>query len=184
MKKVVEKKAVVKKVTAEKPTAKKVAPKPAIKPAIKKATVKAAAESTSATTAKTTAAKTQTASQPSPAAKKASGPTTSAKASAQQEADYATDAIVKEMKDKDWGASIKRGIFMVLFGIISQFVLSVTLFLAFVQFIVSLLLGPPNTALTSAIVMASKYLGEILAFESFRTDDLPFPFGNDFPEDK
>ncbi|MBV1901709.1 MAG: DUF4389 domain-containing protein [Kordiimonadaceae bacterium] len=48
----------------------------------------------------------------------------------------------------------------------------------------SLLLGPPNASLTSAIVIASKYLGEILAFESFRTDDLPFPFGNDFPEDK
>ncbi|MEX0299262.1 MAG: DUF4389 domain-containing protein [Kordiimonas sp.] len=91
------------------------------------------------------------------------------------------DTFVEDLKDKDWGASLKRGIFMLIFGFVGQFALSVTFFLAFLQFIVSLLVGPPNTAITAAIGTASRYLSEILAYLSFKTDDLPFPFGNDFP---
>ncbi len=95
-----------------------------------------------------------------------------------------SDTFVEDLKGKDWGASLKRGIFMLIFGFVGQFTLSVTFFLAFLQFIVSLLVGPPNAAITSAIGTATRYLSEILAYLSFKTDDLPFPFGNDFPNEE
>lgn len=91
--------------------------------------------------------------------------------------------FIETLKNKDWGSIIKRGLFMVVFGIIGQFTLYATLFLAFVQFIVSIVLGKPNKALTNAINVAGQYLIEILTFLSFKSEEQPFPFGRDFPSD-
>lgn len=180
--------------TAAKPKAaakKAAATKTAASKAKAKATRKAPAKKT--TTAKKTTASTRGAAPQAKVTKTApirpqeEKPSTAAEAASEAKAQEQTsgpinpETIVEELKDKDWGASIKRGVFMLIFGFIGQFALSVTFFLAFLQFVVSLVLGPPNATLTSAIVITSKYLSEILAYLSFKTDDLPFPFGNEFP---
>lgn len=148
---------------------------------------KPASKKVAASTAKSSAGR-KTAAQPSKkTAPKPEKESVSAKSNEDMSADYSSnsasdsDTFVEDLKDKDWGASLKRGVFMLIFGFVGQFALSVSFFLAFLQFIVSLLVGPPNTAITSAIATASRYLGQILAYLSFKTDDLPFPFGKDFP---
>lgn len=185
---------------AEKPGKKPAAKKPATRKAAAKGTAKKAATKTGAgktstapkkaAAAKTTSTAKKTTGKAAP--KKPSPKPETTEAPATDEAVSQTSAktssenenFIDDMKQKNWGASLQRGLFMLIFGFVGQFALSVTFFLAFLQFVVSLLVGPPNATITSAIVTTSRYLSEILAYLSFKTDELPFPFGKEFPSEK
>jgi len=178
------KKAPVKKVPAKKTATPKTATKTAaVKTPVKKTPAAKVAVKKTVTTPRKTAAKKPTATKVKAEQKATQAEAIKPKATGASKAEDMDNDFIETLRNKDWGSIIKRGLFMIVFGIIGQFTLYVTLFLAFVQFIVSIVLGKPNGTLTNAINVAGKYLIEILTFLSFKSEEQPFPFGRDFPND-
>ncbi|MFC3050934.1 DUF4389 domain-containing protein [Kordiimonas pumila] len=91
-------------------------------------------------------------------------------------------SFVDNLKTKDWLTILKRGLFMFVFGVIGHVVMLFTLFMALLQFCVALILDKPNENLTNGINIAGNYIKEVLEFLSFKTEELPFPFGRDLPK--
>ncbi len=73
-----------------------------------------------------------------------------------------------------WG----RGLLMLLMALAYQLASTVLLFLAILQFAFALLGGAPNTRLRAFGISLGRYLGQVAGFESFATEDLPFPFAD------
>jgi len=71
-----------------------------------------------------------------------------------------------------------RLLFMVLFGFVGYFVFWASLLAAGLQFIVRLVTGSVNDELTHFSGVLSDYMGDILRFVSFQTEDKPFPFND------
>lgn len=71
---------------------------------------------------------------------------------------------------------LARLLFMLLFGVVGYFVFWASLLAAGLQFIVRLVTGAVNDELVQFSTVLSDYLGDILRFVSFQTDDKPFPF--------
>ena len=73
-----------------------------------------------------------------------------------------------------WG----RGLLMLLMALAYQLASTVLFFLAILQFAFALVSETPNARLRTFGVSLGRYQGQIVAFESFATEDLPFPFAD------
>ena len=75
----------------------------------------------------------------------------------------------------------KRGLFMVVFAIISTVAKLLVSLVAVFQFFTVLFKGQTNTAVIPFGQNLSTYTYQITLFLTFNTDDMPFPF-TDFPD--
>ncbi|WP_339722633.1 DUF4389 domain-containing protein [uncultured Paraglaciecola sp.] len=75
----------------------------------------------------------------------------------------------------------KRGLFMVVFAIISGVAKLLVTLVAIFQFITVLFKGQTNEAMGPFGQNLSTYIYQITLFLTFNTDDMPFPF-KDFPD--
>ncbi|MFT4942067.1 MAG: hypothetical protein ACI88A_005141 [Paraglaciecola sp.] len=75
----------------------------------------------------------------------------------------------------------KRGLFMVVFTIISGVAKFIVSLVAVFQFITLLFKGQPNKTVIPFGQNLSTYLYQITIFLTFKTDEMPFPF-LDFPD--
>ena len=99
------------------------------------------------------------------------------------EAVFDKDKMIKELKEKDWGTVVLRGVFMLIFGILCQLALYVVFVLALVQFLIMIGTGKPNSSVTSSIATAARYMSQTMNYLSFKTELKPFPFDRDFPSE-
>ncbi len=77
--------------------------------------------------------------------------------------------------------SWKRGLFMVVFAIISGAAKFIVTLVAVFQFITLLIKGQKNETLIPLGQNLSTYLYQITLFLTFNSNDMPFPF-MDFPD--
>jgi len=89
--------------------------------------------------------------------------------------------FISELKEKDWGTYLVRGIFMLVFGFLSWLAISFCFLLAGIQFIILVLTGGPNDVVTKAIMTAGNYIADVMAYLSFKSDERPFPLGKPLP---
>nr|WP_297348729.1 DUF4389 domain-containing protein [uncultured Glaciecola sp.] len=75
----------------------------------------------------------------------------------------------------------KRGLFMIVFAIISGVAKLIVTLVAVFQFITLLFKGQTNEAVIPFAQNLSTYLYQITLFLTFKTDEMPFPFLT-FPE--
>lgn len=73
-----------------------------------------------------------------------------------------------------------RGVFMILFGLLYSLAGTVLVVVAVLQFILVLIGNAPNTRLLSFGRSLGSYVQQIANFQSFNTEEKPFPF-NDWP---
>jgi hypothetical protein len=73
-----------------------------------------------------------------------------------------------------------RGIFMILFGLLYSLAGTVLFVVAALQFVFALLGSAPNTRLLAFGRSLGSYVQQIVNFQSFNTEDKPFPF-SDWP---
>lgn len=73
-----------------------------------------------------------------------------------------------------------RGLWMVVMGLAYQLAGTLLFFLAFVQFVLTLINGTPNPRLMALGRSLGRYQGQIVNFVSFADEQLPFPF-SDWP---
>ncbi len=99
-------------------------------------------------------------------------------------AGFDSEKLIAELKEKDWGTIVIRGLFMIFFGFLANLALMATFLLALVQFVMMVGSGKPNKMITSIISRLGKYIGQTLSFLSFKTEDKPFPIDLDLPEDE
>ena len=69
-----------------------------------------------------------------------------------------------------------RGLYMLLFLIITRLTEAVVVLIMFVQFILKAASGSTNNNLVTFGHQLSQYLYSIVQFQTFNTDDKPFPF--------
>lgn len=69
-----------------------------------------------------------------------------------------------------------RLLYMILFGIVFEVGKFVGLVVAVVQFLFKLFAGKPNPALQTFGFSLSEYYRQIVAFQTFRTEDKPYPW--------
>ena len=94
---------------------------------------------------------------------------------------YAAEKLVESLKQKDWKEVLVRGAFMLFFGFAAWFTVMVGLTLSVIQFLIVIVNGSPNEVVRRAIAGIGQYVGEVFDFQSFKSDDRPFPFGRDLP---
>jgi hypothetical protein len=70
----------------------------------------------------------------------------------------------------------KRGLFMIVFGLISGVVKFIVTLIAIFQFITVLFKGRTNEAVLPFGQTLSSYLYQITLFLTFKNDEMPFPF--------
>lgn len=75
--------------------------------------------------------------------------------------------------DKVW-----RLIAMIAFAFMANFALFAIVVLSALQFVVVFMEGKPNKELQSIITKLESYLSEAIAFLSYKTDVMPFPFSS------
>ena len=80
------------------------------------------------------------------------------------------DSSVKE--DNIW----LRGLFMVFYIFVARVVEVVVVMVAFTQFFFKLFTKSPNAQLTAFGESLSTYIAEIVRFQTFNTEERPFPF--------
>lgn len=73
-----------------------------------------------------------------------------------------------------------RGVFMVLLGILYSLAGTVLFVVALLQFVIVLLGNAPNDRLLAFGRSLGRYAQQIADFQSFNTEDKPFPF-SDWP---
>ena len=73
-----------------------------------------------------------------------------------------------------------RGVFMILFGLLYSLAGTVLFVVAVLQFIFVLLGNAPNARLLAVGRSLGSYVQQIVNFQSFNTEEKPFPF-NDWP---
>jgi pyruvate/2-oxoglutarate dehydrogenase complex dihydrolipoamide acyltransferase (E2) component len=71
-----------------------------------------------------------------------------------------------------------RLLYMILFGIVFEVGKFVGLVVAVVQFLFKLIAGQPHPALQTFGFSLSEYYRQIIAFETFRSDDRPYPWAD------
>ncbi|MDA0755398.1 MAG: DUF4389 domain-containing protein [Proteobacteria bacterium] len=78
-----------------------------------------------------------------------------------------------------------RLLFMLLYGFAINFVLTICLGLAFIQFLFYLFTSKPNVSIANFNEHLIGFFSDSLAFLLFQTDEKPFPFkgNNDFQEE-
>jgi len=69
-----------------------------------------------------------------------------------------------------------RGLFMLLMGIAFQVCGTLLCIVTVVQFVIVLLNDTPNSRLVSFGRSMGNYLGQIVNFLTFATEEMPFPF--------
>lgn len=74
-----------------------------------------------------------------------------------------------------------RLLYMILFAVALQVSIAVFWVVTLVQFLFSLISGAPNERLGTFADSLSQYIAQIVRFESFVSEEKPFPF-SDFPE--
>ncbi len=74
----------------------------------------------------------------------------------------------------------KRGLWMILMGLLYQLASTVLFCLAVIQFVLALFSDAPNPRLLAFGRSLGRFLGQIADFESFASEALPFPF-SDWP---
>lgn len=89
--------------------------------------------------------------------------------------------VIEDLKGRDWGQIISRALLMFFFGVLGTFALYLAFFLAVTQVFFSIFSGAPNGKLTGIMLQLSGYVKDVIAYLSFSSDDLPFPFGKDIP---
>ena len=87
-----------------------------------------------------------------------------------------TDNVFEDLKSRNWGEIVKRGLFMIFYGIASYLAIQIVLILVLIQFAVSVLSGQPNEQIKDWISWVGDYLVKALDFLSYKTEDKPFPF--------
>ncbi len=73
-----------------------------------------------------------------------------------------------------------RGLYMLLMAFLWQLSEAVLCVVAVVQFILALVSNAPNDRLSSFGRSLSRYVQQIAAFETFASEEIPFPF-SDWP---
>jgi hypothetical protein len=73
-----------------------------------------------------------------------------------------------------------RGLLMILMGLAYQFAGTLLFFVAFIQFVLTLVSDAPNSRLMAFGRSLGRYQGQIADFVSFATEDPAFPF-TDWP---
>ena len=73
-----------------------------------------------------------------------------------------------------------RGLVMLLMGLAYQVMGTVVLIVTIIQFVIRLLSGAPNARLLSFGRSLGRYLQQIVAYLTFASEEIPFPF-NDWP---
>lgn len=90
------------------------------------------------------------------------------------------------MMDNNWSKNLKsesfwlRSLFMVLFFIVYRIVDIIVLLVALSQWFYVLLTGDTNASLTRFAGGLSAYIGQIVSFLGYHTNEKPFPF-SDWP---
>ena len=69
-----------------------------------------------------------------------------------------------------------RGLFMLVLGIAFQVCVTLLCVVTIIQFGIALLSDTPNPRLASFGHSMGRYLGQIVSFLTFATEDMPFPF--------
>ena len=72
-----------------------------------------------------------------------------------------------------------RFIFMVLYAFIINFALTISIGLAFIQFLFVLFTSKVNTSISSINSHVLEFFNDSLKFLLFQTEEKPFPFKND-----
>ncbi len=76
-----------------------------------------------------------------------------------------------------------RFIFMVLYAFIINFALTISIGLAFIQFLFVLFTSKVNTSISSINSHVLEFFNDSLKFLLFQTEEKPFPFKNDTSEE-
>lgn len=71
-----------------------------------------------------------------------------------------------------------RLLYLVLYGVILNITEGVTFIVALVQFIFHLFTGRPSSRLAEFGEGLAAYVREVVAFLTYHTNELPFPFGH------
>ena len=71
-----------------------------------------------------------------------------------------------------------RGLLMILMGLAYQLASTLLVFVALIQFVLTLLNDMPNPRLMAFGRSLGRYQGHIANFVSFATEQLPFPFAD------
>ena len=71
-----------------------------------------------------------------------------------------------------------RLLYLILYAVILNITEGVTFIVAVVQFIFHLFTGRPNPRLSNLGQNLAAYMREIVAFLTYHSDELPFPFGD------
>lgn len=95
--------------------------------------------------------------------------------------DSTEDQAFAAIQERDWGAHLKRGAFMLFFGFLGWLAVSTGFALAALQFVVLLITGKHNDTIQSIIVLLGRYVSEVMDYLSFKTDTKPFPLESDLP---
>tara|TARA_B110000003_G_scaffold208236_1_gene207097 strand:+ start:800 stop:1183 length:384 start_codon:yes stop_codon:yes gene_type:complete len=86
------------------------------------------------------------------------------------------------------GSKWVRFFFMVVYAFAINFVISISIGLAFVQFLFYLFTSKPNSSISTFNNYLLEFVSDTLAFLLFSTEDKPFPFkpeiSDDIEEDK
>ncbi len=78
--------------------------------------------------------------------------------------------------ENDENGGLLRLAYMIGYALIAYVMFWLTLFSGAVQIVVRLVTGAPNQELVDLGARMTSYLGEILGFITFQTDEKPFPF--------
>ena len=73
-----------------------------------------------------------------------------------------------------------RGLVMLLMGLAYQVTGTIVLIVTIIQFVIRLLNDAPNARLVSFGRSLGRYLQQIMAYLTFASEEIPFPF-NDWP---
>ena len=76
-----------------------------------------------------------------------------------------------------------RFIFMILYAFVINFALTLSIGLAFVQFIFVLFTSKPNDSISNINSHIIEFFNDSLAFLLFQTEEKPFPFKNNKEEE-
>ena len=81
------------------------------------------------------------------------------------------------------GSKWIRFLFMILYGFVINFVITICIGLAIVQFLFYLFTSKPNTSIANFNSHLLEFFHDSLAFLLFQTEDKPFPFKENENED-
>ena len=81
------------------------------------------------------------------------------------------------------GSKWIRFLFMILYGFVINFVITICIGLAIVQFLFYLFTSKPNTSIANFNSHLLEFFHDSLAFLLFQTEDKPFPFKENESDD-